>query len=235
MSKTGTSPRRPPTTAEIERDVAQIAGDRAIGRPTRAAYDRAAQDAALATAATRKLEASADDHRRAARANLSAAAMARQIYDEEAARGHERLASVHDQAAARREEATPPSDAEIARATQRAIRQIDADPDVPDGSGRPPARQAGPRRVFVSEIWLRLSRDPRFRHTTETAFKHALARGHRDGLLRLARADRAEASDARRARASQVEDRGASYHLVIDDEGDEGDEGHDRARPRSPT
>jgi hypothetical protein len=185
------------------------------GAKDRRAYDLAARDAALRTAQTRGRGVTADQHRAAAIANLTAAMLAREIDDDEVALAHEGLASAHERSISResatisRESATRkdtrPSTAEIARSATRVIPLIG-----PDG-------RYGPHKVFISEIWLRLSREPRFRATNLSEFKDALLDANREGMLDLARADMVGAMDRRQVSESEIVDRGASFHFVLDD------------------
>lgn len=65
-----------------------------------AAYDAAAQRAALLTMVTRGPSVTPDAHRKASDANRVAARAARNAGDEASAQGHERLAICHDAASA---------------------------------------------------------------------------------------------------------------------------------------
>jgi len=201
-----------PTNADLERDVARILTGRPGEPPTRRpdvrtrrlAYEQAADEAARLTARTQGSQTTPDVHRRAAQANLAAADRARALRDEEAAVGHERLATAHEQAALRREVDAPPSDAEVARAVQGAIRRIGA-------SGR-----FGTELVFISEIWAVVSRTPRFRKMTGAEFKRALVHANRQKLLDLAGADPVGAMDPRQVHASEIVDLGSRFHFVLD-------------------
>jgi hypothetical protein len=201
---------RSPVRADLEREVAEILaaepGERRR-RPgdRRVAYDRAADEAARATAETRSPNAGPAVHRRAARANFAAAEIARELRDDDAATGHERLANAHQETALRQESEAPPSDPEIARAVREAIRRVDA------------AGRFGPHKVFVSAVWATLSRDPRFRRWSLGEFKRSLLRLHQDGLVDLARADLVGAMDPRQVGASEIVGPGrVSFHFVLD-------------------
>jgi hypothetical protein len=168
----------------------------------RSEYDEAARNAALLTAATRKPEATAVQHRAAAAANLDAATKARDSSD---ARGHEHLAAAHERVAVRLEGKPELSVAEIARAVTEMLPRIGSD-------GR-----YGPYKVFVSEIWRRLSADPRFHKMSLPEFKDRLMDANQEGWLNLARADFVGAMNREQVHTSEIRDRGASFHFVLDE------------------
>lgn len=168
-------------------------------------YVAAARNAALLTAATRKPEATSMQHRAAAAANLDAATKARDSADAETSRSHERLAVAHERAAVRLEEKRVLSIAEIANAVTEVLPRIG-----PEG-------RYGPYKVFVSEIWRYLSRDPRFRGMSLPEFKGWLLDANQDSYLNLARADFVGAMNREQVLASEIRDRGASFHFVLDE------------------
>jgi hypothetical protein len=69
-------------------------------------------------------------------------------------------------------------------------------------------------KVYVSAIWRSIERktgDLSLDH-----FKHWLVRANRDGQLVLARADLVAAMDAKQVDESEINDRGATFHFVLD-------------------
>lgn len=82
-------------------------------------------------------------------------------------------------------------------------------------SGKPKARFGA--KVFIDAVWQHASRDPRLRGMTYEQFQRALVDANRRGAVKLARADLVGALDSAAVRASEIEDRGATFHFVVDD------------------
>ncbi len=101
---------------------------------------------------------------------------------------------------------SPPDDREIVQALQKAISNVG-----PEG-------RFGPK-VFISEIWHLLSRDPRFRSMDLDSFKRALLRLNQARAINLMRVDMMLPQHERRARESLIADRGATFHAVQDPRG----------------
>jgi len=95
-------------------------------------------------------------------------------------------------------------DAAFAVMVNAAIRAIG-----PDG-------RYGPHKVFVSAIWHQLAGDPRCAGMVVDELKRRLLDAHRNDLLSLARADLVGAMDRDAVSASEIRDRGASFHFVLD-------------------
>lgn len=74
----------------------------------------------------------------------------------------------------------------------------------------------GPHKVFVSAIWHQLAGDPRCVGMSVDELKRRLLDAHRNDLLSLARADLVGAMDRDAVSASEIRDRGASFHFVLD-------------------
>jgi len=74
----------------------------------------------------------------------------------------------------------------------------------------------GSEKVFVSAIWRSLERDRRLSDLSLDRFKRWLVSANRDGWLVLARADLIGAMDPRQVAESEIEDRGATFHFVLD-------------------
>ena len=106
-------------------------------------------------------------------------------------------------------------------------------PVPPDGAKpQPPAqnlldvvREAIPRigaegrfgeKVYVSAIWRTIERDRKAGDLSLDHFKRWLLRANRDGWLVLARADLVGAMDAKQVTESEINDRGATFHFVLD-------------------
>lgn len=69
------------------------------------------------------------------------------------------------------------------------------------------------RKVFISEIWKRLRS---YDSMSLPEFKTQLLRLNRKGLIVLARADLVGAMDPAKVTASEITDRGSSFHFVLD-------------------
>jgi hypothetical protein len=74
----------------------------------------------------------------------------------------------------------------------------------------------GAENVFVSAIWHSIERDRRLVDLSFERFKRWLVNANRDGWLVLARADLVGAMDPRQVAESEIEDRGATFHFVLD-------------------
>jgi hypothetical protein len=74
----------------------------------------------------------------------------------------------------------------------------------------------GPYKVFVSAIWRQLAHDPRCNGMTLDDLKQRLLDANRASLLDLARADLVAAMDRDEVATSEIADRGASFHFVLD-------------------
>lgn len=93
---------------------------------------------------------------------------------------------------------------ELLEAVQEAIPRIG-----PEG-------RFGPYKVFVSEIWRAIQDDPRARGLSLEQLKRWLLIANRDSDLTLARADLVGAMNRQQVAASEIEDRGATFHFVLD-------------------
>jgi hypothetical protein len=71
-------------------------------------------------------------------------------------------------------------------------------------------------KVYVSAIWRTLARDRKAGELSLDHFKRWLVAANRDGWLVLARADLIGAMDARQVTESEIHDRGATFHFVLD-------------------
>lgn len=184
-----------------------------LGRP---AYETAASEAARLSAATRGGRATAEDHLRAADANRAAARLAKSMRDEDSAASHERLAFAHEQSARRTPAVSRPAPIRHG-ITPRALDATGFAAAVHRASGRVgPEGRYGPHKVFVSAIWRELAGDPNFTGTSIADFKRRLLAAHRDDLLSLARADLVGAMNLDQVSQSEIRDRGASFHFVLD-------------------
>jgi hypothetical protein len=74
----------------------------------------------------------------------------------------------------------------------------------------------GDEKVFVSALWHNMERDRRLGDLSLDRFKRWLVRANRDGWLILVRADLVGAMDAKLVADSEIEDRGATFHFVLD-------------------
>lgn len=71
-------------------------------------------------------------------------------------------------------------------------------------------------KVYVSAIWRTIERDHKAGDLSLDHFKRWLVRANRDGWLVLARADLIGAMDAKQVNESEINDRGATFHFVLD-------------------
>lgn len=129
---------------------------------------------------------------------------------------------------------TPPSDLETARRAP-PVTTAGEPPRVAPPAPRPaqPAvqnllevvREAIPRigaegrfgeKIYVSAIWRTIERDRKAGDLSLDHFKNWLVRANRDGWLVLARADLIGAMDAKQINESEINDRGATFHFVLD-------------------
>jgi hypothetical protein len=78
------------------------------------------------------------------------------------------------------------------------------------------AGRFGPYKVFVSAIWRQLAHDPRRGGMVLDELKQRLLEANRASLLDLARADLVGAMDRDEVAMSEIADRGASFHFVLD-------------------
>jgi hypothetical protein len=74
----------------------------------------------------------------------------------------------------------------------------------------------GPEKVFVSALWHRIEHGRRPADLSLDGFKRWLVTANRDGWLVLARADLVGAMDTRQVAESEIRDRGATFHFVLD-------------------
>lgn len=113
----------------------------------------------------------------------------------------------------------------------------------PEGAGGPPARgvqgdvpakdpllevvretiprvgadgRYGSEKVFVSAIWRSIAHDRRLADLSLARFKAWLLSANREGSLVLARADLVGAMDRKQVSESEIEDRGSTFHFVLD-------------------
>jgi hypothetical protein len=73
----------------------------------------------------------------------------------------------------------------------------------------------GDRKVFISEVWRELRRDPAYASLTLDEFKGHLLSAHRAGQLVLARADLVAAMNPELVAASETVSDGASFHFIV--------------------
>jgi hypothetical protein len=85
----------------------------------------------------------------------------------------------------------------------------------PGHDGRPKGR-FGPHKVFIAAIWRRAQADSRFSGMTREQFNRLLIESNRAGALVLARADLVGAMDSAEVADSEIGDRNAQYHFVLD-------------------
>jgi hypothetical protein len=71
-------------------------------------------------------------------------------------------------------------------------------------------------KIYVSAIWRTIERDRKAGDLSLEHFKNWLVRANRDGWLVLARADLIGAMDAKQINESEINDRGATFHFVLD-------------------
>lgn len=100
--------------------------------------------------------------------------------------------------------ATPVTDDELLALVREAIPLVGAE-------GR-----FGAEKVFVSAIWSCIEGDRRLAGLSLDRFKSWLVTANRDGWLVLARADLVGAMNAELVAGSEIKDRGATFHFVLD-------------------
>ncbi len=71
-------------------------------------------------------------------------------------------------------------------------------------------------KVYVSAIWHTIERDRKAGDLSLDHFKRWLLRANRDGWIVLARADLIGAMDVKQVNESEINDRGATFHFVLD-------------------
>lgn len=71
-------------------------------------------------------------------------------------------------------------------------------------------------KVYVSAIWRRIEYDRKVGDLSLDYFKRWLVGANRDGWLVLARADLVGAMDVKQVHESEIQDRGATFHFVLD-------------------
>lgn len=99
---------------------------------------------------------------------------------------------------------TPPQQASnLLEAVREAIPRIGADGRFGE-------------KVYVSAIWRTIDRDRKSGGISLDNFKRWLVSANRDGKLVLARADLIAAMDAKQVSESEINDRGATFHFVLD-------------------
>jgi CheY-like chemotaxis protein len=106
----------------------------------------------------------------------------------------------------------PLSPRAVAAAVMSALPSIREEP----GPGGRPRGRYGARKVFIAAIWRQLQGDPMFSGMTLEQFKQNLIQANRSANLVLARADLVGAMDRQEVAESEIEDRGATYHFVLD-------------------
>lgn len=74
----------------------------------------------------------------------------------------------------------------------------------------------GKEKVYVSAIWHSIDRSRRPAEMSLDHFKRWLVGANREGSLVLARADLIGAMDAKQVSESEINDRGATFHFVLD-------------------
>jgi len=74
----------------------------------------------------------------------------------------------------------------------------------------------GAEKVFVSAIWRRLEGDDRLPNLSLDRFKGWLVTANRERLIDLARADTLGDMDDKLVEESEIRDRGATFHFVVD-------------------
>lgn len=99
---------------------------------------------------------------------------------------------------------TPPAGRPLLEVVRETLPQIGAD-------GR-----FGPEKVFVSAIWRRLASEKRVVDMSLDHFKRWLINANRNQEIDLARADLVAAMDSKLVADSEIEDKGATFHFVID-------------------
>lgn len=110
------------------------------------------------------------------------------------------------------------SDPELMQATPEQLAA--AVREVMPSIGTAANERYGARKVFISAVYRTLARQGRWDSSLD-AFKQALVRANRAGLVELARADLVGAMPSATVKASETHDdaaggRGAEYHFVVD-------------------
>lgn len=77
-------------------------------------------------------------------------------------------------------------------------------------------REGGGAKVFIAAIWRLAQQDPRLCGMTRDQFNQNLIEANRRGFVVLGRADLVGAMDSAEVADSEIQDRGAEYHFVID-------------------
>lgn len=95
----------------------------------------------------------------------------------------------------------PAAEPAAAEATRRAVREV------------PPAGRFGSDHVFISAVYDRIAPDLGW---SLERFKQWLVRANRDQILDLARADSQGDMDPDLLQRSEIVDRGAAFHFVVD-------------------
>lgn len=95
----------------------------------------------------------------------------------------------------------PTTEQAAAGVTRRAVREV------------PPAGRFGPDKVFISAIYDRVAPDLGW---SLDQFKRWLVRANQDQILDLARADSQGDMDPDLLQRSEIVDRGAAFHFVVD-------------------
>lgn len=102
---------------------------------------------------------------------------------------------------------------EFAQAVNAAADGIGDESEV-EGEAR---GRFGDRKVFIAAIWRDLQDDPRFASMSAEEFKRRLLEAHRQRLLTMARADLVAAMDHNEVIGSEIHDRGATFHFVVNE------------------
>jgi len=100
-------------------------------------------------------------------------------------------------------EKTQPPPAELLQVVREAIPRVGAEGRFGE-------------KVYVSAIWRSIERDRKAGDLSLDHFKRWLLRANRDGWLVLARADLIGAMDPKQVTESEIHDRGATFHFVLD-------------------
>ena len=90
----------------------------------------------------------------------------------------------------------------LSKYVDRAIKEI------------PKSEFFGRYKVFISDIWDKLKDKLVFSNVTEDEFKQALINAHREGKLRLARADLSPAMSKDKQQRSEANYLNAQFHMV---------------------
>jgi hypothetical protein len=109
-------------------------------------------------------------------------------------------------------------------AVQAARRPVQAPAPVPDLLSAvknavrtmPATGRFGNEKVFISEVWKRVAHDRDLASMGLPAFKKWLIVANRNRQVDLARADLIGAMNRDQVMESEIEDRGATFHFIID-------------------